>query len=234
MIHFGCPTCGKQLQVKDEFAGRQATCPQCAQTIQIPAAPPDRFQPESRGGISPAVPPQFTPEWHYQPSYPGDPVLAGASGPANTGMAVAGMVLGIVGLVFSFIPCLGWFLGIVLAVLGVIFSAIGLSQSGKSGQGKNMAVTGLILSILTIIWIPAYWFLIVSMFAKGVNDLGKELEERSRRERSAIQGPRLVAVQEMAERAEAAARLSGDTSVALAGPGDRLAEKLIYTVLHRG
>jgi predicted Zn finger-like uncharacterized protein len=32
-----CPHCGKQLRVKDELAGRKGKCPQCSQTIQIPA-----------------------------------------------------------------------------------------------------------------------------------------------------------------------------------------------------
>lgn len=76
-------------------------------------------------------------------------------------MAVAGMVLGIVGFVLSFIPCLGWFLGVVLGILGAIFSGIGMANAANTHQGKGMAIAGLVLSILAILWIPLFWLLIL-------------------------------------------------------------------------
>lgn len=38
MISFACTSCGKQLQVKDEFVGRKSKCPGCGQAIIVPAA----------------------------------------------------------------------------------------------------------------------------------------------------------------------------------------------------
>lgn len=38
MIQFGCPTCGQNFQVKDEFAGRQTKCTACGEAIRVPSA----------------------------------------------------------------------------------------------------------------------------------------------------------------------------------------------------
>jgi len=81
--------------------------------------------------------------------------------PANSagGMAVAGMVLGLVGFLLGFIPCLGWIFGIILGTLGAVFSGIAMASSH---EGKGMAVAGLVLSILAIIWCPLAYFLILA------------------------------------------------------------------------
>jgi GYF domain 2 len=80
------------------------------------------------------------------------------------GIAVAGMVLGIVGFVCSFMPCFGWVFGVILGVLGVIFSAVGLAQATR--QGKGMAVTGLVLSLLAIISGPVFYVLILAAYLR--------------------------------------------------------------------
>ena len=79
-------------------------------------------------------------------------------------MAVAELVLGIVAIVLSFIPCIG-ILAIIPAILGIIFSIMGLSQAKKTGQGKGMAIAGLILSILAIAWVPIFVLLIMGATA---------------------------------------------------------------------
>jgi serine/threonine protein kinase len=40
MMAFRCPTCGKNLRVKDELAGKRAKCPGCAAVVFMPAAAP--------------------------------------------------------------------------------------------------------------------------------------------------------------------------------------------------
>lgn len=40
MIHFACPKCGKDFQVKDEFSGRQTRCRNCGQSLTVPASYP--------------------------------------------------------------------------------------------------------------------------------------------------------------------------------------------------
>ena len=72
-------------------------------------------------------------------------------------MAVAGLVLGILALVFCWIPFLNW----ILAILAVIFGAVGTSKANKiGGKGKGMAIAGLamgivgaLLGIALVVWV---------------------------------------------------------------------------------
>jgi hypothetical protein len=56
-------------------------------------------------------------------------------------------VLGILGLVFCFVPFFGW----VLAILGIIFGAVGMNKANKVGRGKGLAVAGLICGVLGLL-----------------------------------------------------------------------------------
>jgi hypothetical protein len=74
--------------------------------------------------------------------------------PQTNGLAVAGLVCGIIGLVFFWT----FWLGIILGILGVIFGAIGLSRARAGvGVGRGMGLAGVIcggLAILfTILWV---------------------------------------------------------------------------------
>lgn len=61
----------------------------------------------------------------------------------NKGKAIAGLVLGIAGVVFFWVPILNFILGI----LTLIFSGLSLS---KKEEGRGMAIAGLILGIITL------------------------------------------------------------------------------------
>jgi len=67
-------------------------------------------------------------------------------------MAIAGMVLSLVGLV----PCFWLFQ--FPALLGVIFSFIGLGQT-KNGarRGRGMAITGVVVGLLLVVACVAFW-----------------------------------------------------------------------------
>jgi len=52
----------------------------------------------------------------------------------------------------SLIPLLGIPIGIVMGVLAIIFSSVGLSRSGQFVAGKGLAITGLVLGVLTVIF----------------------------------------------------------------------------------
>jgi len=74
-----------------------------------------------------------------------------ATGTRTSGMAIAALVMGIVGFIF-FGP---------LAILAIIFGAIGIGQTGKDPtlKGKGMAVAGLVLGIIAIAgWVLALIF----------------------------------------------------------------------------
>ncbi|NMM31986.1 MAG: hypothetical protein HHJ10_13350 [Cellulomonas sp.] len=59
-------------------------------------------------------------------------------------------MLGLLGLLGSFIPVLN-IGGIVLGVVGAVLAAVGLAKAKKSGVGKGLAVSGLILGVLALI-----------------------------------------------------------------------------------
>lgn len=90
----------------------------------------------------------------YQPqpqqSYPAQP---------NNGLAVASLVLGVVGLVFAFIPIVG-VIAWPCVILGIIFGGIGMSKANETpGSPKGMAVAGLTCSlvglVICFIWLIA-------------------------------------------------------------------------------
>jgi hypothetical protein len=105
------------------------------------------------GGSNPYMPPtQYPPQYppsepyqyqaYAQPVYPApQPYAVGVTlVDPGSGQALAGMILGIIGLILPF-------LGLV-PLLGLIFSILGL----KSTLRKGMAVAGLIMSILGLVF----------------------------------------------------------------------------------
>lgn len=78
----------------------------------------------------------------------GQPTPVTATG--RNGLATAGFVLGLLGLLGSWIPLLN-ILAILLGILGAILAAIGLGKSKKAGSGRGLALAGLILGVLAVI-----------------------------------------------------------------------------------
>lgn len=76
-------------------------------------------------------------------------VVIGAPGQSN-GFATAGMVLGIISMMFSlmapFMFLICCIVSLPLALLGIIFSHIGYSNAKATGVGKGQAIAGLILN----------------------------------------------------------------------------------------
>ncbi len=183
-----CPSCGGTVKAPDHLAGRTVKCPKCTAAITLPAAAGDP------GAIRTAPPPGPTPA----PLPPADPVSAGppprparapavdedfeedaprrrddyvaAPSSAGNGMAIAGMVLGIIGFLLAFIPCFGWVLAIVLGIIGATLSGIGLGTASRAGGGKGMAISGLVLSILAILWGPVWFFVIWGTMLHGAQN----------------------------------------------------------------
>lgn len=86
----------------------------------------------------------YPPYQSYGYPYPGMP---GMQPQLPKGMAITGMVLGIVGLVLSFIV-----IGGVMGIVGLIFSIIALRAAGRGqGGGRGMAIAGLVTSIVSIL-----------------------------------------------------------------------------------
>lgn len=92
-----------------------------------------------------------------------------ATKPSN-GLGTAGFVVGLIGLLFSFIPLIGvvaW----PLVILGIIFSAIGISKATKGrATNKGLAIAGLVVSIAGLV-VCILW---VAVWNKAVDDINEE------------------------------------------------------------
>lgn len=74
--------------------------------------------------------------------------------PAKNGLAVAALVLGIVALAGAFLPVLNVVM-VPVALVGTVLATIALVKSNRLGAGKGQALTGLVLSVLALIAVPA-------------------------------------------------------------------------------
>lgn len=69
----------------------------------------------------------------------------------TSGLAVAGLVTGIIALVSSFVPLLN-LLSFPFVILAIVFGGIGLWQVSKGAKGgKGLAVSGLVLGVLALV-----------------------------------------------------------------------------------
>jgi hypothetical protein len=100
-------------------------------------------------------------------------------------MGIAALVLGITGLLGSFIPCLGMY-AIPLTALAVIFGAIGMrgSKDPRASSGRGMALAGIICGGLGTL-IAAYWIYLYFTIAPGLEQsLHDGIERGIQREES--------------------------------------------------
>jgi hypothetical protein len=117
---------------------------------------------------APQSPTTFQPSPQNYSPY-GQPVVINNTGPTKptSGMSVASLVLGCVGLIISW-----WTFGIP-SVLGAIFGVVGLKQTNNNPemQGKGMAIAGLITSLAAIaIFLLAILFVVVMGVGAGVSN----------------------------------------------------------------
>lgn len=82
-------------------------------------------------------------------------------------MGLVGMILGILAVVISFVPCLGMY-AMYPGIVGIIFSALGLKK-----VKKGMAIAGLVCSVLGT-GIATWQFYTIK---QGVEELNKNMEE---------------------------------------------------------
>ena len=94
---------------------------------------------------------------------------------AGQGLGIAGLVLGIIALIISFIPCLGMY-ALIPGVIAIILSAVGYAQASKSNSKKGLIIAALVISIVgTSI---ASWQLVIFRNAPSkLEKIGKEIQK---------------------------------------------------------
>ena len=96
----------------------------------------------------------------------------GMAGPRKNGMATAGMICGIIGIVLCWFP----FLGLIAGLLGIVFGAIGMSRAGRLGNvGKGAAITGLVCGIMSFFMTGVMAAVAIPAFLEYMNK-GKKTE----------------------------------------------------------
>ncbi len=132
--------------------------------------PPPQSPAQGQYGQSPYGP--YPPYGQYPPGPPGAPQYPGGAPhapqpppyasypqPGNrNGLAVAGLVLGLVALALCWVPIVG----AVLGVLGVVFGAVGLRSAGRhAGSGRGLALAGTICgAVATVVCVVFSIFVI--------------------------------------------------------------------------
>jgi len=126
-----CESCGASVPEG------QSICPNCGAAVAqaAPAAQPVYQQPVAQPVYQQPV---AQPVVQVQPVVVQQPAPAGKS----SGMAIAGLIMGIFTLIFCWVPVVGFILGI----LGLIFSIAGIAK--KNGGAKGAAIAGLVLTII--------------------------------------------------------------------------------------
>lgn len=96
------------------------------------------------------------------------------------GKVTAGFVLGLAGLVLSFIG--GWFsiIALPLAVVGLILSIVGGKEFKAAGQTNGLATAGLVIGIIAVVFSTIFFFtcgLCVLCVADELSEFEKELSD---------------------------------------------------------
>ncbi len=120
----------------------------------------------------PPPPPPPTPPPNAPPTPPPSPAPIEAGPPSPPGTeartkrhwaATTALIVGIVALVVSLVPVLGFFGMAVLAPVGIVFAIIAIRKTGPGkSPGRKMAVIGLVLAALSIL-IAVAWLIVYSI-----------------------------------------------------------------------
>lgn len=94
---------------------------------------------------------------------------------AGQGLGIAGLVLGIIALIISFIPCLGMY-ALLPGIIAIILSAIGYSQASKVNAKKGLITAALVLSIVGTS-IAAWQFYIFRNAPSKIEQIGREFQK---------------------------------------------------------
>lgn len=104
-----------------------------------PYSPPGSYSPYGSGGYPPPGP--------YGAQYPAPPNNPYPSPDTGNGKAVAGLVLGILAIVFFWVS----FFDLPFIVLGIVFGVLGLNAAKRNGRGRAMAIAGVTCALVGLV-----------------------------------------------------------------------------------
>ncbi len=78
------------------------------------------------------------------------------------GQAVAGFVLGIIGVTLSIISGYCAFIALPASIVGLVLSVIGGKKLKSNGQGSGIATAGLVLGIIAVVFSAIVFFSVLS------------------------------------------------------------------------
>lgn len=83
--------------------------------------------------------------------------------PRTSGLAIASMILGILSLVFCWLP---YFIGVMMSVLAIIFGGVAMGQTSRDPTlgGRGMAIAGLVCGIVSIAILVILVIAVISIF----------------------------------------------------------------------
>ena len=123
MLHFHC-ACGTEIAAPEEYEGRAVTCPNCALAVvaRREGAP-----------VGPPAAPAYVPVPPPVPASPlgyatvvGEAQYGAGQGRRANGLGIAALVLGLVAMLFTWIPFCGLVPTLIFAVIGGILGVVGL------------------------------------------------------------------------------------------------------------
>ena len=94
------------------------------------------------------------------------------------GLGIGGLVLGIVALIISFVPCLGAY-AIYPGILAIIMSIFGMVKASKQGLKKGLLIAALIISVIgsgIAAWQYSNLLAVESAAEDAMEQMEKELE----------------------------------------------------------
>jgi len=89
----------------------------------------------------------------------------------DNSFAIIGLVLGILSLLFSFIPCIGMFGGIP-AIIALIFSGLAFMKAKDNGDPKTLSIIASVISLLAMA-IALFWFITLK---SATNDIDVNMD----------------------------------------------------------
>lgn len=162
-ISLSCPTCSTNLRVPDSAAGLTVKCPHCASQFTAPAEapPPGAYHPREAPSPAPAAGDY---DDRPRPRREAAPQSTGV----QLGLGIASLAVGALALPFALIHVLGPF-SWPLAIAGLVVGTVGIIIAcTKDGAGIAFPVSGAAVSFFTLAF-AIIWVLLIRPTSSAVD-----------------------------------------------------------------